>query len=108
VSLLDEQVVCFNHGVRTGDWTRMLELFCEDADLVFTGIPVGPFHGREAIRRAYTEQPPDDEVVLLRRIGEDAAEYAWARDPSRAAGELYLVARDGEIAWMRIDYETHP
>lgn len=75
---------------------------------MFTGIPVGPFRGRDAIRRAYTEQPPDDEVVLLRRLGGHAAKHAWAREPSHAAGELYLVVRDGTIASMRIDYETHP
>jgi steroid delta-isomerase len=86
----------------------MLELLCDDADLVFTGIPVGPFHGREAIRRAYTEQPPDDEVLILRWIGDDAADYAWARDPMRVAGQLHLVVRNGAIACMRIHHETQP
>jgi hypothetical protein len=49
VSLLDEHVARFNADVRTGDWSAMLELFADDAELEFFGIPVGPFAGREAI-----------------------------------------------------------
>ena len=44
-----EYVARFNEGVRNGDWTRMLEL--HDAELEFAGIPVGPFHRRDAIAK---------------------------------------------------------
>jgi len=103
-SLLERQVEAFNHGVRTGDWTPMLELFVDDAELEFVGIPVGPFRGREAIGDAYRTQPPDDEIVVLDDRGSSAV-YAWAKDPARRAGELHIEERDGEIARLRIRYE---
>jgi steroid delta-isomerase len=101
VSLLDAHVERFNEGVRTGDWSRMLELLTEDASLEFEGIPVGPFRGRDAIREAYATQPPDDEIVLL----DGGPAYAWSREPAERAGELHLEERDGRIAAIRIVYE---
>jgi hypothetical protein len=101
VSLLDEHVDRFNEGVRTGDWSRMVELLTDDARLEFEGIPVGPFHGREAIREAYTTQPPGDEIVLL----DGGPAYAWSGAPTERAGELHLEERDGRIAALRVVYE---
>ena len=99
-SLLERHVENFNTGVRTGDWTPMLELLTDDAELEFVGIPVGPFHGREAIAAAYETQPPDDEIVLL----DGGPRYAWLGDPGRPAGELHLEVRDGKIARLRVLY----
>jgi hypothetical protein len=31
----------------------------------FSGVPVGPFVGKQAIAAAYREQPPDDELRVL-------------------------------------------
>lgn len=89
-----------NVGIRTGDWEPMLELLAEDCELEFVGIPVGPFHGRQAIGAAYRAQPPDDELVLL-----DDRRYAWAREPERPAGELHLELRDGKVSRIRVLYE---
>jgi steroid Delta-isomerase len=100
LSLLERHVENFNHGVRTGDWEPMLELLTEDADLEFTGIPVGPFHGRDAIADAYRTSPPDDEIVLLDR----GPRYAWLGAPGQPAGELHLEERDGKIARLRVLY----
>jgi len=47
----------------------MVAAFAEEAELVFEGIPVGPFAGREAIGEAYAAHPPDDEIVLLEGTG---------------------------------------
>ena len=105
MSLLDREVAAFNEGVRTGDWSSLVELFTDDAELEFVGIPVGPFHGRDAIAAAYSAQPPDDEIVMLQDRG-DSAVYAWSRDPERPAGELHLEERDGAIARLRVLYET--
>jgi hypothetical protein len=96
----EEYVAQFNEGVRTGDWSRMLELLHDDATLEFIGIPVGPFHGSDAIGEAYRTQPPDDELVLL-----DGTRYAWAKEPERPAGELHLEERDGKITRIRVLYE---
>ena len=98
--MLAEHVERFNRGARSGDFGEMVSFFAEDADLVFEGIPVGPFQGREAIAAAYAAQPPDDEIVLL----DDDGTYAWAKDPATPAGQMFLTERDGEIAKLVIRY----
>src|SRR5829696_9589623 len=60
VALLSDHVARFNAGVRSGDFGPMVDGFTDDAELVFEGIPVGPFRGRAAIAAAYRNQPPDD------------------------------------------------
>jgi steroid Delta-isomerase len=99
--LLEAHVERFNHGVRTGDFGPMVAAFSEDAELVFEGIPVGPFVGREVIGAAYAEQPPDDEIVLLDGEGT----YAWASKPEVAAGRMFITERDGEIARLVVRYD---
>jgi steroid Delta-isomerase len=86
--------------VRSGDFGPMVAAFSEDAELVFEGIPVGPFSGREAIAAAYREQPPDDEIVLLDGDGT----YAWAKEPAVPAGRLSLTERDGQIVRLIVEY----
>jgi steroid Delta-isomerase len=105
VSLLSAYVERFNAGVQSGDWEQLLELLAPDAELEFVGIPVGPFVGREAIGEAYRAQPPDDELVLLERLDEGSAVYAWSRDPARPAGELHLDEQDEAIERIRVLYE---
>jgi steroid Delta-isomerase len=99
--LIAEHVERFNRGVRSGDFGEMVSFFAEDAELVFEGIPVGPFLGREAIGEAYAAQPPDDEIVLLDCEGT----YAWAKEPEIPAGQLFLTERGGEIARLVIRYD---
>lgn len=99
--LLEEHVERFNAGVRSGDFGEMVSFFAEDAELVFEGVPVGPFAGREAIGEAYAAQPPDDEIVLLDGDGT----YAWAKEPETPAGRLFLTERGGEIARLVIRYD---
>jgi steroid delta-isomerase len=101
VTLLDDHVKRFNQGVRTGDFGPMVAAFSEDAELVFEGIPVGPFVGREAIGEAYATRPPDDEIVLL----DDDGTYAWSSAADVSAGQLHLTERDGEIARLVIRYD---
>lgn len=79
----------------------MVAAFADDAELVFEGIPVGPFHGRDSIGHAYATQPPDDEIVLLDADGT----YAWAKEPGVPAGRIFLTERDGEIARLVIRYD---
>ena len=108
VALLTEHVARFNAGVRGGDFGPMVDGFTEDAELVFEGIPVGPFRGREAIAAAYRAQPPDDEIELL-DVGQDGdgqvvASYAWRRRPGVRAGALVLQPRGGRIARLVVHY----
>ncbi len=109
LELLAEHVERFNTGVRSGDFAAMVELFADDATLEFEGVPVGPFHGREAIAAAYREQPPDDEIEVLEASEEGdevVARYAWSRDERRAAGDLRLT-RDGDrIARLVVTFDA--
>ena len=79
----------------------MAASFAEDAEVVFEGIPVGPFRGRDEIAAAYAAQPPGDEIVLLDGDGT----YAWAKEPEVPAGRMFLTERDGQIARLVIRYE---
>ena len=79
----------------------MLEQFADDAELAFEGVPLGPFRGKEAIADAYAQQPPDDEIVILRtRESSDdlvVADYAWRSEPKSRAGSMILRLRGAEI-----------
>ncbi len=87
--------------MRAGDFGEMVSFFAEDADLIFEGIPIGPFIGRDAIGEAYAAQPPDDEIVLLDGDGT----YAWAKEPEVPVGQMFLTERDGQIARLVIRYD---
>ena len=86
----------------------MLAAFTPDAELVFEGVPVGPFLGRGAIETAYREQPPDDEVRLLGPVREEdgalVADYAWLREGT-GAGRMILTPRDGAIERLVVTFE---
>ena len=94
--------------MRTGDWGSMLERFDDDAEMEFRRVPVGPFHGRNAIAEAYRAQPPDDELRVLEhreREGGVDARYAWLTEPDVAAGELLLNVEDGLIRKLVITFD---
>jgi steroid delta-isomerase len=108
MGILEDHVERFNTGVRTGDFEPMLENFADDATMAFEGVPVGPFAGREAIARAYRDQPPDDELDVLdeRREGDTViAGYAWRREPERRAGELRLTVDGGRISRLVVTFD---
>ena len=106
--LLRKHVERFNVGVRTGDWEPMLEQFEDAAQLDFRGIAVGPFVGKDAIRAAYREQPPDDELrVLESRERGDVVDvrYAWLAEPDVPAGELLLETRGARISKLVVTFD---
>jgi hypothetical protein len=86
----------------------MLEQFADDAELAFEGGPMGPFRGKDAIAGAYGEQPPDDEIVILRtRESSDdlvVADYAWKADPKTRAGSMILRLRGAEIDRLLVTF----
>ena len=98
----------FNEGVRSGNFAPMLAAFASDAELVFVGVPVGPFVGADAIAAAYAAQPPDDTVTLLgasrHEEGMEVAEYAWDADGLRA-GRMLAATSDGAIVRLVITFE---
>jgi steroid Delta-isomerase len=106
--LLTEHVERFNDGVRSGDFGPMLAHFADDAEMVFDGVPAGPFVGLGPIAAAYRDQPPADEVRILdvREEGDmAAASYAWSTNPTVRAGELRLTRRGEQIAKLVVTFE---
>jgi len=108
IQLLNQHVDRFNRAVRTGEWDEMTSHFADDAELRFEGVAAGPFEGRDAIKAAYKEMPPDDEVRILDsdQVGDETiAGYAWAADPDKRAGEMRLTERDGRIARLVVTFD---
>ena len=108
MSVLDEHVLRFNEGVRSGDFAPMVAAFAEDAEMYFEGAPAGPFLGRDAIDAAYREQPPDDEIEVFdseERDGVVVARYAWLRNEGRQSGEMRLTPRDGRIQKLVVTFD---
>lgn len=108
VAVLREHVSRFNAAVLAGDFAELLDGFAPDAEMVFEGVPVGPFVGREAIAAAYLDRPPDDEVRLLGKPrvhgGVVESDYAWSRDAGRA-GRMILTSADGLVARLVVTFE---
>jgi steroid delta-isomerase len=107
MGILEDHVERFNAGVRSGDFTRMLENFAPDATMTFENVPVGPFVGRDAIAQAYRERPPDDVLNVLdsRRDGNTiVAGYAWRREPDKRAGELRLTVEGERITGLTVSF----
>jgi ketosteroid isomerase-like protein len=105
VAVVADHVERFNAGVRTGDWAPLLELFTDDAELVFEGVPVGPFSGRDAIAAAYREQPPDDTIEVLdtQELGtEVVVPFAWSRGGS---GRMTLTREGDRIARLVVAFD---
>ena len=88
----------FNRGVITGNYDDMLKHLDEEVELIFVGVPAGPFVGRDAVTHAYRVSPPDDQIVLLAtRVLSDTTvegDYAWLSNTSIKAGELRLTVHD--------------
>ena len=107
MSLLDRHVELFNQAIRTGDFAPMLEQFTDDAELVFEGVPLGPFVGKQAIADAYAANPPDDEVEILSVEDSEpiVAHYAWRADEGREAGRMIITPRGDEIAKLVVTFD---
>jgi RimJ/RimL family protein N-acetyltransferase len=108
IALLHEYVGDHNECVRTGEWEPLAAWFAEDAELAFDGVPVGPFHGREAIAAAYRVQPPDDQVLTFRveeRDGGVRALYGWLAAPSHVSGRMLATFVGDKIQNLRVTFE---
>jgi len=103
---MEAHVRAFNHGARTGDWEPMLAAFADDAELRFENVPAGPFRGIDAIRSAYLEQPPDDEIAMLgvQDDGEHTitAAFAWLKG---GTGRLVLEHERGLVKTLTVVFD---
>jgi RimJ/RimL family protein N-acetyltransferase len=108
VRFLHDYLGDFNECVRTGDWSPLGAWFADDAELVFEGVPVGPFAGRDAIMAAYRGQPPDDQLVTF-RVDEHERDvlalYGWLAAPSEVAGRIVLTPDGERIGTLRVTFE---
>jgi len=105
--LMESHVTRFNEGVRSGDWEPMLARFDGGAELRFENVPTGPFVGLDEIRRAYLEQPPDDEIRLLGIQDDDedgrvTAAFAWAHG---GTGRLVLDHARGAVTRLVVIFD---
>lgn len=111
IELLMSHVERFNHGVRTGDFGRMVAAFVDSGVMSFQGAPLGPYEGRAAIAAAYRDSPPGDEIELLETVeradGTVAASYAWKSEPNSVAGEIRLTPAGNRIARLEVMLGTH-
>jgi|GEM_PF-1780701 steroid Delta-isomerase len=107
-SILLRYVAFHNHGVRTGDFSRVLKLFSREASMSFHGRsrPIGPFQGREAIAGAFAAHPPDDELVLgaVETKGTQlvSSRYRWRAHPDAPGGQLHLRVERTQIVELTI------
>jgi hypothetical protein len=87
----------------------MLEHFTDDAELVFEGVPAGPFHGKETIAAAYASNPPDDELDVLSSEQTDdgtiVARYAWRADGGLPSGRMIFTLRGEQIARLVVTFD---
>jgi steroid Delta-isomerase len=95
-------VAAFNDSVRSGDWPAFAARFTPDAIMRFTGIPVGPFTGREAIAVGYASQPPSDTLTVTSGVSSgDVDELAFAWD-NGGTGTMILRWRGDLIAELTV------
>jgi ketosteroid isomerase-like protein len=99
---LERHVEMFNAAVSSGDFSALVALFAPDARLEFTGVPVGPFAGRDEIAAAYATQPPTDTMTVVddthvEADGTVVEGFSWTADDGARSGEMRLVVEDGQI-----------
>ena len=85
-------VESFNAAVSNGDWASFSERFAEDAEMVFEGVPAGPYVGRAAIAAAYDADPPREPLTVAGPVTEDGHDlvvpFRWAE--SGGTGRMRL------------------
>lgn len=102
-----DHVDAFNQAVTTGDWDTFAQRFGEDAQLIFMGVPVGPFEGRPAIAAAYRADPPTETMTLLSTEpsspATDIVRFRWA---SGGTGTMQLTwAPDGAVQALTVTFD---
>jgi steroid Delta-isomerase len=107
-AFLADYVERFNDSVRTGDFAGIVELYAEDGELAFEGVPVGPFRGRDAIAEAYRVQPPDDQLRVTsveERPDGLLARFDWLRGGS---GTMRVELDGDAIRKLTVSFDPRP
>jgi steroid Delta-isomerase len=110
VDAVERHQARFNDGVRTGDFGPWLDTFAEDTVVTFTGLPIGPLHGRRALAETYAEHPPSSTM----RVQESSVEgdrvtgrFIWADAPA-TGGVFVLVLREDKVISMDVTLNAPP
>jgi cysteine desulfurase / selenocysteine lyase len=97
----------FNRGVASGDFGEMLGHFTDDATATFVSLPIGPFHGRAEIERAYRDFPPDDTIDVLSTAEPDdgtiVARFAW--HTTGQTGTIRLGHRGDALTDLTVEFD---
>jgi hypothetical protein len=103
---VEEHITAFNAAVTSGDWTEFAQRFSTSARMAFSGVPAGPYEGRDAIAEAYRTNPPDDTMALLdirSTDWTDTARFQWSRG---GTGTLWLAwTAGGLVNRLVVDFD---
>jgi steroid Delta-isomerase len=100
----------FNEGVRTGDFGPWLDTFTDDTRVTYTGLPIGPLAGREALADVYSSHPPSSPMrVESSKVDGDRVigQFIWTDAPD-TGGEFVLTMREGRVAAMDVTLNAPP
>jgi steroid Delta-isomerase len=102
-----DHVDAFNQAVTTGDWDTFAQRFAADAQLIFIGVPVGPFEGRPAIAAGYRANPPTETMTLLSTEPSgpttDIVRFQWTGGDT---GTMHLTwAPDGTVQTLTVSFD---
>jgi steroid delta-isomerase len=100
-----QHVAAFNAAVRSGEWTVFADRFTPGATMAFTGVPAGPFTGREEIARAYAQQPPADTMAVRAASTagpRDTVSFAWT---AGGTGTMQLTWESGLVARLEVSFD---
>lgn len=107
-TFLERLVALHNAGVRSRDFSPLIDLFADDAVLEFEGVPDwGPFEGKDAIARRIYSDAPDDEIRITRwkkKPGSVCAEFVWKDIPEARGGTFVVVTRGDKIARLTMAF----
>jgi hypothetical protein len=67
--IAEHHVRLFNAAVRSGDWTRFLATFTDDASMSFVDRPEAACGSRAEIAAAYRRRPPTDAMTVEAAVG---------------------------------------
>jgi steroid delta-isomerase len=97
-------VAAFNDSVQSGAWAAFADRFTPDTIMRFTGAPVGPFVGREAIAEAYSAQPPSDTLTVTRAVSAGDVDELWFTWDNGGTGSMILHWRADLIAELAVAF----
>jgi steroid Delta-isomerase len=100
----------FNEGVRTGDFGPWLDTFTDDVAVTYTGLPIGPLHGRDAVAEVYAQHPPSSPMrIESSKIDGDrvTGDFIWIDAPD-TGGVFVLTLRADKVAAMDVALNAPP